>query len=283
MPPTAFDTPAGPVACTGITPALLGYFRTQAPHWPETGSSDLIGEVSVLPDSGGWRFSSSCYEAPDFRFDDGLGAGNGLIGCLIHTFVAASGDWIAFHAGAVETDSGLTVLAGDMMAGKSTLTAALVAQGHRLWCDDRLPVYGSGGAFEGMSLALRPKLRRPLAPNAPDWFKAFFEARAGEREGGMQYLVPKYGEAAGFDERLSLRRIVLLERNDAHGKLEETPLPLGQAVKRLSGCTFAPHLGPVGLLERLRAIVENCDCTLLSYSDSFEAARYAHAAWGTGR
>ena len=85
MPVTAFDTPAGPVACTGITPDLMGYLRAQTPAWPETDASDVIGKVDVVPDDGGWRFHSSRYEAPDFRFEDGLGAGNGLIGCKVNS------------------------------------------------------------------------------------------------------------------------------------------------------------------------------------------------------
>lgn len=279
----AHDTPAGPVTCRGVTPELAGYFSVQAPAWPTTDDNNPIGEVTVRADTGGWRFISSNYQAPDFRFDDGLGAGNGLVGCLIHTFIAGSEDWIAFHAGAVETDGGLTVLAGDMMAGKSTLAAAMVAIGHRLWCDDRLPVCRGASGFEGMSLALRPKLRQPLPENAPDSFRAFAEERAGPAEGVMRYLLLKRGEAAGYDERLPVRRIVLLERADDAGAPAIGPISLGETVKRLTACTFAPHLGPVGLLERLRAIATASECILLRYDDSFKAASLAQEQWGLGR
>lgn len=279
----AFDTPAGPVVCRGMTPRLLSHFRTQAPEWPLSDDRDAIGTVSVVPDEGGWRFRSSGYDAPDFRFEDGLGAGNGLVGCLIHTFVAASDSWMAFHAAAVETEGGLTVLAGDMMAGKSTISAAMVAQGHQLWCDDRLPVSANGQGFDGMSLALRPKLRLPLPPSATVDFETFVRQRSGPDEGSMQYLLLGGVEAAGFGDRLPIRRVVVLERDGDAGAPEVRPLALGEAVKRLAACAFAPHLGPVGLLERLRAIVQSCECLVLSYSDSFEAARFARDTWGTGR
>ncbi|WP_416899521.1 MAG: hypothetical protein ACMVY4_07375 [Minwuia sp.] len=183
MPDIAFATPAGPVEVTGLTPDLLQAFRAQAPDWPEADGGDPIGEVTVAPDPGGWRFVSSNYDAPDFVFDPGLGAGNGLIGCLIHSFVAASPGSIALHAGAVETEDGLTVLAGDMMAGKSTLTLALAALGHRVWCDDRLPVENKDGGFSGTALGLRRNFagrhrrkRRPRSstslPGAKDCRKA---------------------------------------------------------------------------------------------------------------
>lgn len=279
----AFDTPGGPVTCRGVTPDLRDYFDAQAPRWPVVDARSGAEEITVQTDAGGWRFRSSAYEAPDFRFDDGLGAGNGLIGCLIHTFIAASEDWIAFHAGAVATDDGLTVLTGDMMAGKSTLTAAMAALGHQVWCDDRLPVVQTGAGFDGMSLALRPKLRDPLPGSAPAAFRRFVEDRQGPAEDGMRYLVLKAAEYAGFNARAQVRRIVVLDRAVEHGTPDAVPLPLGQVVKRIAACTFAPHLGPTGLLQRLRAIAESSECIMLSYSDSFDAAAFAHDNWGVGR
>jgi hypothetical protein len=280
-----FATPAGPVDVDNASDQLIASFRAQAPEWLESvGQADgpARGRVTVSDNVGQFRFTSSSYETPEFAFPPGLVAGNGLIGSLIHTFVAASDDWIALHAGAVQTDGGLTVLAGDMMAGKSTLTAALVAQGHRLWCDDRLPVCRTSTGFDGMSLALRPKLRTPLPPNASARFVHFVGDRAGPEESDMKYLLLKKGEAAGFDERLSICRVVVLERDPAAGAPLVERLPLGEAVKRLTACTFAPHLGPVGLLERLRSVVETSECVALRYSDSFDAAEFAHAEWGAG-
>ncbi|WP_417519932.1 hypothetical protein [Minwuia sp.] len=222
-----------------------------------------------------FRFTSPNYETADFEFPRGLVAGNGLIGCLIHTFVAASPDWIALHAGAIEIDGGLTVLLGDNLAGKSTLSVALMALGHRLWCDDRLPVTGTE-TFEGMSLALRPKLRIPLPPNAPADFQTFVEVHSGPEEGEMRYLIPKDGDAAGFDARAPVARLVVLNRQGA-GPTEVANAALGETVKRLVGCTFAPHLDPVALLARLRALAEQTACLRLTYSDSFDAAKHLSA------
>lgn len=285
-----FDTPTGPVRTTDIPDSLWKAFLVQAPLWPTAhqGPCDAvrihIDQYREDPEEAAWAFAfeSPTYDAPRFDFPSGLVAGNGLIGCLIHTFVAASDNWFAFHAGAIETDEGLTVLLGDMMAGKSTLTAALTEKGHRLWCDDRLPVFRHEGGFEGISLGLRPKLRSPLPPNAPATFLAFVQQRAGAGEGDMRYLELKNGEAAGFDQRLPIRRIVVLDRQQSSGDPEMFRLPLGEAVKRLASCTFAPHLGPVGLLERLRTVVEASECLVLRYSDSFTAARWASDRWGRG-
>jgi len=268
-----FRTPAGPIAVEDLPEDILTAIRAQAPDWP---AGDREAEanlrISVEPDRNGhWRFQSPTFQTPDFAFPPGLVAGNGLIGCLIHTFVAASPDWICLHAGAVEMDGGLTVLLGDNLAGKSTMSVALMARGHRLWCDDRLPVTG-GDRFDGMALALRPKLRLPLPPSAPASFRTFGASRSGPTEGEMLYVMPQPGEAAGFDARAPLRRLVLLNRRD-NADLNLKPAALGESVKRLVGTTFAPHLAPTALLARLRSLAESTECLTLTYADTFEAAK----------
>ncbi|WP_416899520.1 MAG: hypothetical protein ACMVY4_07370 [Minwuia sp.] len=50
---------------------------------------------------------------------------------------------------------------------------------------------------------------------------------------------------------------------------------------RLAGCTFAPHLGPVGLLERLRELCTAAERHIIRYGDSFEAAALIHRRWST--
>lgn len=268
----AFATPEGPVAVQGAPEELIEAFRELAPDWPENAAEGGIGTVSVTAEAAGLRMTSTGYDTPDFLFEPGLGAGNGLAGCLIHTFVAASPDWIALHAAAVEVEGELLVLAGDMMAGKSTLTLALSALGGRIWCDDRLPVRQTAGGHEGMALGLRPKLRWPMPVSAPEAFRGHVAARRGPVEGAMRLIVPRPGEQAAFDARLPVGRLILLDRQDGVGAPAFSALPLGDAVRRLVPCAFAPHLGPAGLLARLRSLVEGASCDLMTYEDTFDAA-----------
>lgn len=266
-----FESPTGPLRVEGAA-ELMPALRAQAPDWPagEDGPADApLIRVDTAAD-GSIRFFSEVYDTPGFVFAPGLFAGNGLIGCLISSFCARSPDWICLHAGAVEIGGRLTVLVGDMMAGKSTLSVALAALGRRLWCDDRLPVEGAG-PFYGFSLALRPKLREPLPPNAPDAFRRFADDRPGAQEGEMRYVALRPDERAPFGARLPVGRIVLLSRRDG-AETALAPAPLGEAVKRLVPTAFAPHLAPLDRLARLRALAENAEVLELAYADSFEAA-----------
>lgn len=96
----------------------------------------------------------------------------------------------------------------------------------------------------------------------------------------MRLVRLRSGEQAAFGKRLTVGRLVILDRRDGMGTPALTPLPLGEAVKRLVPCTFAPHLGPAGLLGRLRSLVEAASCSRMTYEDTFEAAAMlARKAW----
>lgn len=277
--PLWFGTPTGPVRVEGAAD-LMTALRAQAPDWPAAseGPADAPA-IRVEAADGGLRFLSDIHETPDFVFQPGLFAGNGLIGCLISTFCARSPDWICLHTGAVEIGGRLTLLVGDMLAGKSTLSVALAALGRRLWCDDRLPVVRTASGFEGVSLALRPKLREPLPPNAPPAFRHFADDRPGAREGEMRYVGLREGEHAPFGVRLPVGRIVLLSRvADAETAPSLDGVALGETVKRLVPTAFAPHLSPLDRLARLRALAESAPCAELVYGDSFRAAELLDAS-----
>lgn len=268
-----FETPTGSVRVAGASP-LMTALRAQAPDWPaaDSGPADAP-EIAVEPAGEGWfRFRAELHDTGDLVFPAGLVGGNGLIGALIHSFCARSPDWICLHAGAVETGGRLTVLVGDMMAGKSTLSVALAALGRRLVTDDRLPVGRTAAGFEGFALALRPKLREPLPLTAPPAFRRFAEERAGAEEGEMRYVVLRPDERAPFGTRLPLGRLMLLSRRDDAGAPALRPVNLGETVKRLVPTAFAAHLPPVERLARLRELAESVDCAELVYADSFAAA-----------
>ncbi|ANK79810.1 MAG: hypothetical protein TEF_02655 [Rhizobiales bacterium NRL2] len=268
-----FETPTGPVRVEGAAP-LITALRAQAPDWPaaESGPADAPA-IEVEPaGEGRFRFRAELYDTGDLIFPPGLVGGNGLIGALIHSFCVRSPDWICLHAGAVEIGGRLTVLVGDMMAGKSTLSVALAALGRRLFTDDRLPVGRTAAGFEGFALALRPKLRDPLPADAPAAFRRFAGEREGPRESGMRYVVLHPDERAPFGTRLPLERLVLLSRRDDAGAPAFRPVNLGETVKRLVPTAFAAQLPPVARLARLRELAESVDRAELVYADSFQAA-----------
>lgn len=282
-----FQSPTGPIRVRAPG-AVLDATKVQAPAWPRLGESEVTG-LDCAPlvegrpnDDGTIRFRSSAYAMPAFDFAPGLFAANGLIGGLIGSFVTRDAAWLSLHGAAVAQAGGLTVLVGDNMAGKSTLAVALMLEGCRLWSDDRLPVRHRLSGDTGLSLALRPKLRLPLPAEAPSAFSRFVAEHGGPAEGGMVYLVPPDGFAAGYGEAMVLRRILLLQRT-AGWVAALSPLSAGQAVKALLTATFAPHLQPIERIERLRALSAAVEVRRFAYADSFAAARALVAAFGTGR
>ncbi|MBW1784876.1 MAG: hypothetical protein JRL30_29540 [Deltaproteobacteria bacterium] len=54
--------------------------------------------------------------------------------------VRAVGDWVAFHAGAVEIDGGACLIAGDPDAGKTTTTLHMIEMGATFLCEEVAPV-----------------------------------------------------------------------------------------------------------------------------------------------
>lgn len=270
-----FASPTRPVI-VDAPQSLLDLTRAQAPHWPEAeGADNAIRVTALTADDDSVRFTASSYDAPDVVLPAGLLAANGLIGTVIGAFVAADPDWLCLHAAAVAISpvdpSGLTVLLGDTMAGKSTLAMALTERGARLWCDDRLPLSDD---LQGLALGLRPKLRLPLPDSAPAAFTAFVEAHGTAREGSMVYLAPSEQMQAAFGEVLPVRRLITLARSPQPQAPKLTQGGIAETVKHLVPVTFAPHLDPVTRLARLREVASACECLHLTYGDSFEAAEF---------
>lgn len=277
-----FASPTGTVHVDA--PAdLLDLTREQAPDWPEgLVPEGLVREVEIsvstkVADDGSARFSASTYDAPDVVLPAGLLAANGLIGTIIGASVAADPAWICLHAAAIGMpDGGLAVLLGDTMAGKSTLAVALAALGLPLWCDDRLPLSASG---DGFALGLRPKLRLPLPDTAPASIRDLVDDHGTAREGDMIYLdLSSVGQAA-FGDRKPVSHLIVLNRTPDAMAPQRTAVPVATMVKHLVPVTFAPHIDPMTRLGRLRQLAETCDCTHLSYGDSFAAAAFLLEGW----
>ena len=91
------------------------------------------------------------------------------------------------HAGAIETDSGAVLFAGDPGTGKSSLLAALVERGYAMLADDVTGVVpDAGGGAVALSAFPRMKLWADTL-NELAWQE---RARGKVREGWEKYLVP---------------------------------------------------------------------------------------------
>ena len=268
-------------AVTVEAPAdMIAGLRRLAPAWPLAAPDAAeIATITARSENGAWRFASSAYAPPPYRFDPGWPAANGLVGTLIGTAVALDPARIALHAASARLGDGLTVLLGDNGAGKSTLGLALAAEGARLWGDDRLIVADQEAPPTGRALGLVAKLRRPLPRSAPAAFRAFAQDHAGPAEGEMQVLELDASRVAGFGATAALRRLLFLDRGAADRPRLE-PIGRPDLLAALIGLSFAPHLPVQVRLRRMNGLLDTVPAQRLAYSDSFAAARFLIAEFG---
>lgn len=69
---------------------------------------------------------------------------------ILPLFLSSSGAFLLLHAGCVEVGGRGVAFLGGSGAGKSTLTGFAIGLGHRLVCDDKLPIVGSEGGWRAL-------------------------------------------------------------------------------------------------------------------------------------
>jgi hypothetical protein len=251
---------------------LLPQLEVLLPDWPHaTSAGDHVvgGQVRAIEEAGLWRFEADGYDTQGLTFDPGLTASLGLLGALLGAAVAQSADYACLHAGAIDSRDGIIALLGDNNTGKSTLSLAWTALGRRFVCDDRLLIR-FGEPPQGIGMALTPKLRLPLPPNAAAAFRDFVAAREVQRTPTLSLLRPRPDEMLGFGERRPLQALVLLER-DGFSEPRLEPAERSDVLDALLEGGFAPRLDAVGRLRAFHRLID-LPCLRLIYGDSFAAA-----------
>jgi hypothetical protein len=262
---------AGWIEVSGAA-ALLPQLEVLLPDWPHqksAGDRVVAGQVRAIEEAGLWRFEADGYDTQGLVFDPGLTASLGLLGALLGAAVAQSPDHACLHAGALDARDGIIALLGDNNAGKSTLSLAWTALGRRFVCDDRMLIR-FGEPPLGIGMALTPKLRLPLPPNAPTAFRNFVAAREVQRTPTLSLLRPRPEEMLGFAEHRPLQALVLLER-DGFSEPHLEPAERSDMLDVLLEGGFAPALDAVGRLRAFHRLID-LPCLRLVYGDSFTAA-----------
>lgn len=145
----------------------------------------------------------------------------------------------SLHAGAVEIDGVAVAFAGNSGEGKSTLTAALRARGHRVVTDDVVVV--DDRAEVPVVLPGFPQVK--LWPDAAG--AVGLDAASLPRiEDGHDKRAHRFGDGL-VDQSLRLARIYVLDRGQA---VRSIPLTGGDAVIALLGVSYA-GLGRSGFAE----------------------------------
>ncbi|MDD4932957.1 MAG: hypothetical protein PHO89_05760 [Methylacidiphilaceae bacterium] len=73
-----------------------------------------------------------------------------LLAQVLPLFLHSAGAFTLLHAGCVEIGGRGVAFLGGNGAGKTTLTGFALGQGHRLVCDDKLPLVRSGGEWRAL-------------------------------------------------------------------------------------------------------------------------------------
>jgi hypothetical protein len=153
---------------------------------------------------------------------------------------------ICLHAGAVEMKGGAVGFLGRSGIGKSSLTASLIHQGHRLVSDDILPVMDEAGRLLAVPSFPQVKLRREAA-------EMLFDGGTDASPALQKHLVSvDQGWGAFAPHPLPLRALYVLHRHEhAQAAIAIEPLAAGQRLTALLGHSFCARVaGPLGLAPR---------------------------------
>ncbi len=172
------------------------------------------------------------------------------------------------HAAAVEMNGRVVVFPSQYRAGKSFLTACLLAKGHRYVGDDIVPL--ALDSCKVRSPGVSPRLRLPLPDTTDETSRQFIErhtALAGKR---YAYLELEPELMVDSSELLDMGAFVLLEREKgAQAHLEE--LPVATVFQQLIKQNFAREVDGSRILSTLTQAVSNAQCIKLRYDRADEA------------
>lgn len=260
-----FDGLTGPIALVRC-PELRDLLSTLSPGWTgrvcEKSDSDEQPLITVRRDEDGYWLTSR-RNPKAARHKAAVNVTCALISELFWPFLEAEPDLLCVHGAAVEFAGKLVVFPNRYRAGKSLLSAALVAAGRRLFTDDVLPIVS--GTARGLALGVRPRLRIPVPDDLDARTRQFIDERAGPSSGRYLYLNTTETEQATRGTQLPIGAFVLLER-DASVKPAMTPISFGTVMRQLIWQNFARRLHHAEILRRLHQLSEGARCYCLRYA-----------------
>ena len=174
------------------------------------------------------------------------------------------------HAAAVVINRRLVIFPSQFRAGKSFLTACLVAEGHRYLGDDVVPL--TLDTCKGRSPGFAPRLRLPLPDTTDKKSKRFIKnhtALVGKR---YAYLNLEQELRIAKNDLIDIGAFVLLEREEGcHAQLEE--LPVATVFQQLIKQNFAREVDSARILSTLTQAVSNAQCIKIRYDGADQAVR----------
>jgi hypothetical protein len=173
---------------------------------------------------------------------------------------------LCLHAAAVEMGGGLVCFPALHQAGKSTLMAALSAQGMKVFGDDVIALRRG----RGVSFGFLTRLRVPLPTTLGKSLRHYIETHRGPSNHKWIYLHPN--NPAQFGEARPIKAFVLLQRQHGeHARLE--PARDVDVLKRLLADNIIRVIPLIKIFERMLRLTKSKPKYRLIYSDPEEASR----------
>lgn len=249
---------------------LIQYFPILFPELKyQSGEPNNNPIISIQFDDDAYHISTSWMEETK-RYTDKVDVLCELIAQL--ALAKSFNDFKALylHAAAVEINGRLVVFPSQFRAGKSFLTACLVAEGHRYLGDDIVPL--ALDTYQGRSAGFSPRLRLPLPSTTDIKSRHFIENHTALTGKRYSYLNLEQDLKVSKNELIDIGAFVLLEREEGcHAELEE--LPVASVFQQLIKQNFARDIDATQILSTLTLAVSNSQCIKIKYDRADEAVK----------
>lgn len=195
---------------------------------------------------------------------------------MVMACCAARPELLRLHAAAVAGHGRGLLLCGTHHAGKSVLTARLLAAGWTGFGDDMVALTPSGELF---SFGIAPRLRLPL-PASPA-LRSFVAARRGCGDRSAVYLDAAQSGTAAWGATHAAHAVVILRRV-ASGPVRLRALGEADGVTALLQRSLFDAGQAAATLDAACALLRRLPCVQLSYADADRAAQCLTSWAGRG-
>ncbi len=247
---------------------LLNALPVVFAHWKFSVSNEMMDApfVSICLGDDGYTIDSPFMDNAK-NYQDPVDTLCCLVVELAWEHLRADPSLLCLHGAAVEIDGRLVVFPNSRKAGKSTLSLALLAAGHKLYTDDFLPLcVNDGGEVLGMSHGISPRIRLPVAKQIGATAMAYVKHRTSLSNRRYRFVKPLTHEIARFKETAPIGALIILEKH-AGCKLALEEIGQSDAMKSLIIQNFSREMNAGGILETLAAIVRGVPSFKLHYEE----------------
>ncbi len=196
---------------------------------------------------------------------------------LIDWHVEENEGMLCLHCAAAMFGDGLVLFPTTFRTGKSTLSTYMAAAGHRIFCDDVLPIEPLTHA--GVAPGIVPRIRLPLPANMGVKMRRYLASRLGPANHKYMYVDLNTAELAPLGEHAPIRGIVMLQRR-ARGKAQLLPVSKQMVLEEVIAQNFARQVTAFDLLDTLHSVVDSADCYTLRYSRGAPAVTALESVFG---